>query len=142
MYSVRSTTSGQESNTRHPSPRRGIPTENGPLERRITQSQCTSLDLFLKRSHWVGFHNCPCWLLLHFGLLAEHHPHTCFRGWFGSGLDAANAWDREHARLLHFCRGNGHEAVEHLGTSLLLQAVFGCNCLCESTLCHGLGTFL
>merc|ERR1711924_75261 len=86
----------QGSNTRHPSPVRGIPTDNGPLERRLAQPHSTCLDLFLKRCYRVGLHNCPCWLCLHFGLLAKHHSHTSLCGWLCAGFDSANARDGEY----------------------------------------------
>merc|ERR1711890_133702 len=38
-----------------------------------------ALDLLLQRSHWVCLHNRLCWLCLHLGLLAKHHPNTCLR---------------------------------------------------------------
>merc|ERR1719258_723221 len=49
----------------------------------------TFLDLLLQSSSCESFHDCLCWLRLHFALLTKHHPHTCFPGWLGPGLDAA-----------------------------------------------------
>merc|ERR1712216_1060752 len=116
--------------------RRGIPTLVKPLRKCQAKSCCTYLDLLLKGSNWEGFHHRLCWLCLHLGLFAEHHPHARFRGRLGLGLDAANAWDGEHTCLLDLSSGNGHKAVQHTGASLCFQVVLSGDCLQQCTLCH------
>ena len=82
-----------------------------------------NLDLFLERRDGEGFHNRFRWLCLDLGLLAEHHPYARLGGRLRARLDAANSWEGENARLFHLARGQGHETADHLGASLLLQAV-------------------
>merc|ERR1719183_3147961 len=78
------------------------------------------LDLLFQCSNCEGLDNCLCWL--------------------GPGLDAANTWNCEYTRLLHFGCGDSHEAIQHIGASLCFQTMFGCNCLQQSTLCHSFCT--
>jgi hypothetical protein len=101
-----------------------------------------SLDLLLQGSHWVGFHNGLCWLGLDLHLLAKHDPHARFSGWLRPGLEAAKSWNGEHPSLLHFLSCDGHKAVDHIGASLLLEAVLSRKRLGHGTLCHGLATSL
>ena len=98
-----------------------------------SQLKRSGLDLLLQCSHWEGLDDGLSWLRLHLGLLAKHHPDSGFCGWLQASLDAAHTWNGEHTCLLHLTRSKGHEAVDHLGASLLLQAVLSSEGLGQCT---------
>merc|ERR1719299_232231 len=82
------------------------------IQDKLQTEMANDLDLLLECSNWVSFHNGLCWLCLHLLLLAKHHPHTSFRCWLDSGLNAAKAWEGEDASLFHFLRSDGCKTVE------------------------------
>merc|ERR1711881_741390 len=102
---------------------RGIPTAIKPLRRCYAKPCCTCSDLLLKCGNCKSLHNCLCWLCLNFPLLAEHHPHACFGGRPGPGLDTAEAWNCEDACLLDLLCGNCHEAVQDVRAILGLHLI-------------------
>jgi hypothetical protein len=114
-----------------------------PLEKlECSQTHYVTLDLLLQGGHWVGLDDCLGWLGLDLHLLAKHDPHARFRGWLRPGLEAAKSWNGEHTSLLHFLCCDGHEAGDHIGASLLLEAVLSRKRLRHGTLSHSLATGL
>merc|ERR1719502_1802979 len=111
----------------------GIPTASKP---RQDSKHRANLKLLLQCSRTETLHNCLCRLRSDLHLLAEYIPHSCFRGWFYSGLDAAQAMDREDSCLLHLLRGNRCKAVQHVRTCLLLQSMLSGKCFGQGSLRH------
>merc|ERR1712187_731226 len=75
------------------------------LWERMQMCTLSILDLSFQCSHWESLHNRLGWLCLDFDFLTKYVPHPCFGCWLCSGLDAAQAWNSENARLFHLLCG-------------------------------------
>merc|ERR1711897_103057 len=82
--------------------------------------QMSASDLLLQRSRGIHLHNSLRWF----------------------GLDSAQTWNSEHARLLHLLAGDAHESVEQLRASFRLEPLFRRNRLQQSAFAHGFGANL
>eukprot|EP00438_Fugacium_kawagutii_P027627 Skav231530 [mRNA] locus=scaffold84:690280:690577:+ [translate_table: standard] len=72
-------------------------------------------DLALQNCGWKCLHDSLGRLSLHRHLLAEHQSSASLRGLLLTGLDHAQPWKNELARLLHLLCANLRQAVQHLG---------------------------
>merc|ERR1719231_1923652 len=118
----------------HPNQFYGIPTGRRsptyPLHA-ITLSNLS--DLRLECSHREGLYHSPSRFCLHFHLLAERHPDSCFGRWLHSGLDSAKAWNCEDTCLFHLCGGKSCQAFKERRACLCLHLVLLSKCLDHST---------
>ena len=78
-------------------------------------------DLTLESRNRRCLHDSLCRLGLDHDFLAEHQLLACFCGWLLPGLDHAEPWKNELARLLHLLSSNLGQRVQDFAHVALLE---------------------